>query len=240
MGEEQNKSWYSSVIETIANSYTKVLEAVKKHGMMVSLFVMVLFVLLWSLIINPIRFNDMIEMQWKHHIENEKNVKDVMVQRRYDADEVVGGIMTNIMDKYKANRIILLEKHNSVQSLGNVDFLYLSCTMEQIDITRDEMDYISDDLQRQIVPNLLGNQMINLLRHRPYLYYNLENYKRSECRLLMKLKKIGEREVLMIPFSDKNNRPLLIMVICGDNLNVDGIVNYVDGYKKQISDLLIF
>ena len=53
MGNEGN-SWITGVFEGITNGFTKVLASVKKHGMLVSLFTVVILILLWSLIIRTL------------------------------------------------------------------------------------------------------------------------------------------------------------------------------------------
>ena len=242
MGEtNHDKNWIGSVFESITNGFNRMLEGVRKHGVMFSLFTMIIVISLWSLIINPIHLIEMIEHQFYKYVESEKDNKELLIERRYEANEIVGDIMSKLLFKFKCNRVLLLEKHNSVQSLGIVDFLYLSCTLEMLDNNNPEIDYISEDLQRQIVINLLGNDVIGLLKHSKYLVYdNLPQYKKSQCRLLNKLKEAGEKQVIIYPFCDSKHRPLMILVICGDNLNVKEIVDYVDGYSNQISNLLIF
>lgn len=243
--EGEDRGMFNNIIDSVVSGYEKLIQTIKKHGILYSIFVMVLFIILWTLIINPIRLNTIIEERLKHQWEQSQQEqveqKQELIERRYQANELVGDIMTKILYKFKANRVLLLEKHNSVQSLGNVDFLYLSCTLEMLDLNNPETDYLSQDLQRQMTVNLLGNDVIGLLRHSKYLWYDdLQNYQKSQCRLLNKLKKDGEKQALLIPFCDVKHRPLLIMVVCGDNLNPKEIYNYVEDYSKQITDLLIY
>lgn len=243
--EEENKGLFNNIIDSVVNAWEKSVKLVKKHGIMYSIFIMLIFVFFWTLIVNPIRINNILEerlkMQWQQSQQEQVEQKQELIDRRYQANEAVADIMTKLLYKFKCNRVMLLEKHNSVQSLGNVDFLYLSCSLEMIDLNNPTTDYISEDLQRQMTVNLLGNDVIGLLKHSKYLFYDdLQNYNKSQCRLLNKLKKQGEQQALIIPFTDKNHRPLLIMVICGNNLNVKEIYSYVEDHSKQITDLLIF
>lgn len=242
---EGNKGFFNNVIDSIVNGYEKFIKIIKKHGLGYSILIMILFIIFWTLIINPIRFNNIIEDRLKSHTEqvNQEETEKVeeLIERRYKANEICGDIMSKLLFKFNANRVLLLEKHNSVKSLGNVDFLYLSCSLEMLDTHNPDTDYISEDLQRQMTVNLLGNDVIGLLKHSKYLYYNnLQDYKRNQCRLLNKLKEAGEKEALIYPFCDKNHRPILILVVCGDNLNVKEILDYIDEFNKQITDLLIF
>ena len=236
-----NKTWIAEVLGAIVDGFNKMLSGVRKHGVMLSFFTVIILLILWSLIINPIHLNEMIEHQFYKYVETEKDNKELFIERRYEANEIVGDIMSRLLEKYNCNRVLLLEKHNSVANLGNVDFLYLSCTLEMIDIQNEKTDYISEDLQRQMVVNLLGSDVLGLLKHSKYLFYkNLQTYNKSQCRLLNKLKAEGENECIIYPFCDSKHRPMLILVICGDNLKVNEIVDYIETYSKQITDLLIY
>lgn len=245
MEEGQDKGLFNNILDSVVNAWEKSVKLVKKHGILYSIFIMLIFVFFWTLIVNPIRINNILEERLKHQWEqNQKEQveeQNTMIERRYEANEIVGDIMTKILYKYKANRVMLLEKSNGTKSLGNVDYLYINATMEFLDNSNPDIEYISEDLQRQMTMNLLGTQMINSLKHSKYLWYDdLQTYKRSQCRLLNKLKVQGEKQCLIYPFCDKNHRPLLLLVVCGDDLNYKEIVNYIDEFSKQISDLLIF
>lgn len=180
-------------------------------------------------------------MQYELQQKEQTLYKQELIDRRYTANDIIGALMNKTLHKWNCNRVILLEKHNSMQSLGNVDFLYLSASIELIDVQNEDIDYIADDLQRQVVFNLLGAEINTALRHNDYLFFNhLQTSKRNECRLLNKLADEGENQCLLIPFADNKHRVLLIMVITGDNLNVSEITEYINENKQQITDLLIF
>ncbi len=126
-------------------------------------------------------------------------------------------------------------------SLGNVDFLYLSCSLEMLNPNATNLSYISEDLQRQVVLNLLGNDMLGMLKHKDYIYYkDVAKYTHPQHRLIHKLKNAGDKETLLIPFKDANHRPLLLLVISGENIQVEEIIDYINQFTKQITDLLIY
>lgn len=242
---EEGKGMFDNIITSLVNGYEKVIKIFKKHGILYAIFIMVIFILFWSFIVNPIKFNNIIEERLKAHTEQIKqeeiNNVEELIERRYEANEIIGDIMSKLLYKFQANRVLLLEKHNSVKSLGNVDFLYLSASLEMIDLNNPDTDYISEDLQRQMTVNLLGNDVLGLLKHSKYLWFdNLQEYDKSQCRLLNKLKKENEKQVIIYPFCDSKHRPLLILVVCGEQLNKSDIVSYIDEFGKQITDLLIF
>ena len=214
MEEYKDKNWIGSTFESITSGFSKMLASIKKHGWKATLFTLVGISLLWSVVLNPIRIGDLVNESWQNMLKKEKQDKDIMIERRYQANEIVGDIMSRLLLRFGCNRVLLLEKHNSIQSLGNVDFLYVSCTLEMLD-NDPEIDYISEDLQRQMVVNLLGNDVLGLLKHSKYLYFDdLQNYRRSQCRLLNKLKEVEEKQCIIYPFCDSKHRPLLIHVVC--------------------------
>lgn len=240
-----DKSLYPNILKVLADAFNTFVKTFKKNGLATSAVIMILFIILWTFIINPIRIGDIIErkleMQYEMQQKQQTEITQELIERRYEANDVIGGIMSKILSKYNCSRVLLLEKHNSMQSLGKVDFLYLSASIELINPDDENIKYMTEDLQRQVVYSLLGADINTLLRHNEYLYLDsLNTHKRNGCRLINKLVEQGENEVILYPFLDKKKRPLLIMVICGDDLKVNEIVEYIHENSKQISDLLIF
>ena len=87
----------------------------------------------------------------------------------------------------------------------------------------------------------MGNDMINTLKHRNYLYYpDVASCNHPQHRLIHKLQSAGDKECLIIPFKDANNRPLLLFVVTGENLDVEGITKYIDRYSNQIKECLLW
>ena len=234
-----------SVLGAISTGLTKLIGAVKKYGIISSVVAMALFVGSYTLVINPIRVDQIVEKRIEYVMEKENNkaveVREISIEKRYKADEIVGDIMVKLIDKYEnIQRVLLLEKHNSLQSISGVDFLYLSCSMEMLTPNSIHLNYLSEDLQKQIVVNLMGNDMINTLKHRDYLYYpDVASCKHPQHRLIHKLRDAGDKECVIIPFKDANHRPLLLFVITGQNLDVDGITEYIQQFSKTIEDCLL-
>ena len=234
-----------SVLGAISTGLTKLIGAVKKYGIISSVVAMALFVGSYTLVINPIRVDQIVEKRIEYVMEKENNkaveVREISIEKRYKADEIVGDIMVKLIDKYdNIQRVLLLEKHNSLQSISGVDFLYLSCSMEMLTPNSIHLNYLSEDLQKQIVVNLMGNDMINTLKHRDYLYYpDVASCNHPQHRLIHKLRDAGDKECVIIPFKDANHRPLLLFVITGQNLDVDGITEYIQQFSKTIEDCLL-
>lgn len=234
-----------SILGAITSGLTNLIGTVKKYGVISSIVAMSLFVGSYTLIINPIRVDQIVEKRIEYVMQKESNKaveeREVSIEKRYKADEIVGDIMVKLIDKYEnISRVMLLEKHNSLQSLSGVDFLYLTCSMEMLTPNSSHLKYLSEDLQKQIVVNLMGNDMINTLKHRDYLYYSdVASCKHPQHRLIHKLKEAGEKECVIIPFKDANHRPLLLFVITGENLDVEGITDYIQQFSKTIEDCLL-
>lgn len=240
-----DKELFGNIINAFVEAYNKFVKTFKKNGFFLCALAMFLFILLWTLVINPINVNEIIQKsldnQFQRQMQQQTELKEELIERRYQANDRIGNIMSRILYRYDCNRVMLLEKHNSLQSLGNVDFLYLSASIELINTDNDSVKYMTEDLQRQVVYSLLGDEINKLLHHNKYLYYHdLQQHNRTECRLIRKLIEQNENEVILYPFNNSKNRPLLILVICGDNLNVEDIVSYIDEHSKEITDMLIF
>ena len=241
----EKKTWITEVLCGIVDGFNKMLGGVKKHGVMLSFFTVIILLILWSLIINPIHLNEMIEHQFYHYIEqqktNSKNETEVSIERRENANYFVSELMFNIIRKYKSvNRVLLLEKHNGTSNLKGVDFLYSSCTYELLNNGLENPIYLYDDLQRQTNINLLGVNFIQTLKHTDYLYFNdLIKQGSNESRLLRKLNQAGDHEAIIFSFKDASHRPLIMLIVGGDNLDETDITEYVIQFKKQIEEMLM-
>ena len=237
--------WYQQIFQAIANGFSKFIGIFKRNGFIYSLATMMVFLSAYAFVLNPVSCSRIYEnsVEWVYEYQKTKqNEKKIYyIEKRYKADEIVGGIMVEAIDKFECiQRILLLEKHNSVQSLSGVDFLYLTCSMEMLTPNSRHLNYLSEDLQRQIVVNLMGNDMITTLKHRDYLYYpDVASCNHPQHRLIHKLQSAGDKECLIIPFKDANNRPLLLFVVTGENLDVEGITKYIDRYSNQIKECLL-
>lgn len=244
-GKNDNKNWISGVFDSITNGYNNVIASVKKHGWRTALFTLVSISLLWSVVINPIRIGDIINDQWKSHLQDERVIADNKTEesilRRENANYFVSELMINIIDKFDSvNRVILLEKHNGTASLKGVDFLYSSCTYELVNDRLENPQFLYEDLQKQTNLNLLGANLIQTLKHKDYIFIdNLEKQKNNHCRLLRKLYNVGDQQSIIFSFKDTNHRPIIMLIISGDNLDVKSIEDYIMPFKKQIEELLI-
>lgn len=245
MENNNDKSWISSVFEAVTNGFSSMLASIKKHGWRTAILTMLILILVWSVVLNPIRIGDMVEDAWKKKVIADKELVDKMTEesivRRENANYFVTELMVNVMEKFKGvKRMILLEKHNGSSNLKGVDFLYSSCTYELVSDSIKHPQYLFDDLQKQTNLNLLGQNLIQTLKHRDYLYFDdIETQSSNHIRILRKLKNVGDSEAIIFSFKDNKHRPIIMLVISGEDLNVKEITSYINLYKKQIEELLI-
>lgn len=244
MEDNQEKGFFNNIITSLVAGYEKLIKIFKKHGVLYSIFLMIIFIIFWSLIINPIRINDIVEKQLErqqqHQVEKIKEETEANIERREKANFFVADLMVRTMDRFSGiNRMLLLEKHNGTSNINGVDFLYSSATYELVNDSVAEPVYLYDDLQRQTNINLFGN-MVQTLKHSDYLFFSdLSKDKSNQYRLLRKLYLGGDSQAIVFSFKDQNHRPLILLVISGNDLPKDEIVDYIDQFKTQIEELLI-
>lgn len=243
--ENEEKGMFNNIIDSLVSGYEKLIKIFKKHGVLYSILIMVIFIVFWTLIINPIRLNNIIEDRLKQHhnevnIEQSEKVEENIV-RRENANYFVAELMINIIKKFdNVDRVLLLEKHNGSSNINGVDFLYSSATYELVNDEIENPQYLFDDLQKQTNLNLLGVNLIQTLKHTDYLVFDdLQKQRNNHCRLLRKLYNAGDKQAIIFSFKDTKHRPIIMLIVSGDNLDVRNITEYIMQFKKQIEELLI-
>lgn len=245
MENEENKGMLNDILNGLMNAFNKFMSLLKKHGIMTVIISMVLFIFLYSLIIYPINIGSIVEERIKKHTEEiqteQINKVSESIERRENANYFVAEMMLNIISKYhNINRVLLLEKHNGSSNLNGVDFLYSSATYELVNDSIENPTYLFDDLQKQTNINLLGVNLIQTLKHTDYLEFNdLKKQRNNQCRLLRKLYQSGDKQAVIYSFKDKRHRPLIMLIVSGDNLNIEDITEYINQFRTQIEELLI-
>lgn len=234
-------NWYDTMLNGMASAFGKFVSAFKKHGLLFSTFVMVLFVLCYTLIINPIRLDRIVESRLETAYQKGKQEEAESMQRRLKADQIVGDIMTRMIDKFPdIHRCLVLEAHNSLRSLQMIDFLYYSCTMEMLTPNSRHFNYLSDDLQRQMRSNLIGQNMVNTLKHREYIIYDdIQECHHPDHRLIHKLADAGDSQCIIVPFLNEEDDPVILLIVSGNELPTDDIIDYISTFKKQIEQCLM-
>lgn len=241
MNDNKQLNWYNSILNTISDVASKFIRAFKKNGFIFSFATMMVFILIYCTIINPINVGKIVERKLLTEKEKSIEANELAMQRRLEADEIVGDIMTKIVDKFESvHRVMMLEAHNSLQSLQGIDFLYYSCTSEMLTPNSRNFNYLSDDIQRSMRANLIGNNMLQILKHRDYILYdNIAECNHPQHRLIHKLADAGDSQAILIPFLNNKKDPVILLVISGDNLPTNEIIEYVNEHKKSIEQCLM-
>lgn len=223
----------SEIANALSNAFAKVVGAVKRNGVLISTWAVLLFIILYTFIINPININEFIkEKQNQMEAQHNENV-----DKRLLADQVIPTILENIRIKFGLERVSLLEMHNSTQNMNGVSFLYLSMIYEEV---ADSVDYITDAYQYQRTGNFYevftemkrdGYVIINDMEHCEDIRFK---------RITKRMVKNGTHSAIFIPIFNENMRIDAVLVLSSskDIINSKeigaGIAIPVEEIKKLI------
>lgn len=229
----QMKIPVSEIANALSNAFAKVVGAVKRNGVLISTWAVLLFIILYTFIINPININELIKE--KHsQMEAEHNEN---VDKRLLADQIMPTILENIRIKYNLQRVSLLEMHNSTQNMNGVSFLYLSMIYEEV---ADSVDYITDAYQYQRTGNF--HELFTDMKKDGYVILNDmdKNNDPRYSRITKRMVKNGTHSAMFIPIYNHNMRIDAVLVLSSsrDIINSKeigaGISKPVEEIKKLI------
>ena len=235
----------STLLTSLSTAFNKFVLTFKKNGLLYTTIILLLFILTFTLIINPIRIDSIVEEQIEKHYDMTKNEEQKQKSendvKRIKADEIITPLLEDIQSKFNLDRVILFESHNNTENISHCPFLFYSATYEVIDCDDYAIDYISDSFQRQYTSNFLCNEVMLMLKHKDYIYYdNLQNYNRNKSRLLIKLKRFDVKNAMLIPIRSKEGQVIMLIVVCdNDAINCDEVYRYLKPSLSQISQSLI-
>ena len=221
------------IATALSNAFSKVVGAVKRNGVLMSTWGVILFLVLYTFIINPINVNEIlkekkIEMEAQHN-EN--------VDKRLLADQVIPTILENIRIKYNLERVSLLEMHNSTQNMNGVSFLYLSMIYEEIS---DSTDYITDAYQYQRTGNY-SDLFLQMKRDGYVIINDMEHCEDIRFkRITKRMVKNGTRSAMFLPIFNQNMRIDAVLVLSSANSIINsreigaGISKPIEEIKKLI------
>ena len=221
------------ITNALSNAFAKVVDAVKRNGSLISAWAVLLFILLYTFVVNPININELIKE--KHdQMEAQHNEN---VDKRLLADQLIPTILENIRIKCSLDRVSLLEMHNSTQNINGVSFLYLSMIYEEV---ADSVDYITDSYQYQRTGNFYemfaemkkdGCVIINDMEHCEDIRFK---------RITKRMVKNGTHSAMFIPITNTNGRidAVLVFSSARDTINSReigaGISKPIEEIKKLI------
>lgn len=235
----------TTLLTSLSTAFNKFVLTFKKNGLLYTTIILLLFILTFTLVINPIRIDTIVEEQIEKHYDMTKNEEQKQKSendvKRIKADEIITPLLEDIQSKFKLERVILFESHNNTENISHCPFLFYSATYEVIDCDNYAIDYISDSFQRQYTSNFLATEAMTMLKHKDYIYYdNLQNYNRNKSRLLIKLKRFGVKNAMIIPIRSKDGQVIMLIVVCdNDAINCDEVYRYLKPSLSQISQSLI-
>lgn len=235
----------TTLLTSLSTAFNKFVLTFKKNGLLYTTIILLLFILTFTLIINPIRIDSIVEEQIEKHYDMTKNEEQKQKSendvKRIKADEIITPLLEDIQSKFRLERVILFESHNNTENISHCPFLFYSATYEVIDCDNYSIDYISDSFQRQYTSNFLCNEVMTMLKHKDYIYYdNLQNYNRNKSRLLIKLKRFDVKNAMLIPIRSKEGQVIMLIVVCdNDAINCDEVYRYLKPSLSQITQSLI-
>lgn len=223
----------SEIANALSNAFAKVVGAVKRNGVLISTWAVLLFIILYTFIINPININELIKE--KHNqMEAEHNEN---VDKRLLADQLMPTILENIRLKYGLDRVSLLEMHNSTQNMNGVSFLYLSMIYEEV---ADSVDYITDAYQYQRTGNFY--ELFNEMRKNGYVILNnMEDQDPKYARITKRMVKNGIHSAMFIPIFNQNMRIDAVLVLSSskDVINAAEIGRNIAKNVAEIKKLIL-
>ena len=235
----------TTLLTSLSTAFNKFVLTFKKNGLLYTTIILLLFILTFTLIINPIRIDSIIEEQIEKHYDKTKDEEQKQKSendvKRIKADEIITPLLEDIQGKFQLDRVILFESHNNTENIAHCPFLFYSATYEVIDCDDYAIDYISDSFQRQYTNNFLCNEVMTMLKHKDYLYYdNLQNYNRNKSRLLIKLKRFDVKNAMLIPICSKEGQVIMLIVVCNSEIiDCESVFKYLKPSLSQISQSLM-
>ena len=223
----------SEITNALSNAFTKVIDAVKRNGALTSAWGVILFLVLYTLVINPININELINE--KHdQMEAQHNEN---VDKRLLADQMIPTVLENIRIKYNLDRVSLLEMHNSTQNINGVSFLYLSMIYEEV---ADSVDYITDSYQYQRTGNFY-EMFAEMKKCGCVILNDMDNIKDPKyARIIKRMVKNGTHSAMFMPIFNQNMRIDAVLVFSSANDTINskeiwtGISKPVEEIKKLI------
>lgn len=221
------------LINAMSGAFAKITGAVKRNGVLISTWAVLLFIVLYTCIINPLDISKILN---ERNTINENKHKE-NVEKRLLADQMIPTILENIRLKYNLDRVCLLEMHNSTQNMNNVSFLYFSMIYEEVS---DSVDYVMDNYQYQRTGNF--TEMFKAMKKCGYVIMNdMDNVKDPKySRITRRMIKNGTHSAMFLPIFNQNMRIDAILVLSSskDIINSkeigSGIAIPVEEIKKLI------
>ena len=223
------------IVETIGSMFSRFVGVLKKYGVLLSTWAVLLFVILYSVIINPFDMNKMISA-----MEKDRNTQhQESIDKRLIADQTVPAILKSLRLENGLTRVCLMEMHNSTENINNVSFLYMSMVYEDFDFQNDSIMSVSDFYQQQRTSDY--TDVFNVMKTKGYVYLeDLDNYKDEFCiRMVRKVRHNGVKSIMLVPlFNGSRIDGILVMTSFNKTMDVkkigSGLYKPVESIKSLI------
>lgn len=221
------------LITAMSGAFAKITGAVKRNGVLISTWAVLLFIVLYTCIINPLDINKILD---ERNTIKENQHKENM-EKRLLCDQMIPTILENVRIKFNLDRVCLLEMHNSTQNINNVSFLYFSMIYEEVS---DSVDYVTDNYQYQRTGNF--TELFKAMKKCGYVIMNdMDNIKDPKyARITKRMVKNGTHSAMFIPIFNQNMRIDAILVLSSSKETINskeigsGIAIPVEEIKKLI------
>ena len=224
-----------NLLTTITTAFSKFVGVIKKNGVAVTTYGVLLLIVLYSVIINPINFEKILNEREiydkKQHVES--------VEKRLMADQLVPPILENIRLKFGLDRVCLLEMHNSTQNINHVSFLYMSLTYEQYDFANDSIMSVADSYQSQRTSEYYD--VFETMYKQGYVYIeDLENYNgKLGNKLCRKMLANGAKSVFIVPLTkDGRIDAMLVLTSRTKTMDIKHIGANISTYVEKLRTLI--
>lgn len=224
-----------NLLTTITTAFSKFVGVIKKNGVAVTTYGVLLLIVLYSVIVNPINIEKILNEREiddkKQHVES--------VEKRLMADQLVPPILENIRLRFGLDRVCLLEMHNSTQNINHVSFLYMSLTYEQYDFANDSIMSVADSYQSQRTSEYYD--VFETMYKQGYVYIeDLENYDgRLGMKLCKKMLANGAKSVFIVPLTkDGRIDAMLVLTSRTKTMDIKHIGANISTYVEKLRTLI--
>lgn len=224
-----------TIMESITSAFSKFVGAVKRNGVLISTYCCLLLIFLYSVIINPINIENVLENIQR----NNDAAHTASVDKRLLADQLIPPIIENMRMKFGVDRVCILELHNSTENINKVSFLYMSVVYEDFDFSNDSIDFIGDSYQKQRTSEYYT--IFNELDKNGYIYLsNLDEYEgQANAKLIRKVRKNGVKSMFLVPLLNKGRIDgIIVLTSMQPTMNVIEIGKEMSPYVDKIKTLI--
>lgn len=224
-----------NLLTTITTAFSKFVGVIKKNGVAVTTYGVLLLIVLYSVVVNPINIEKILNEREiddkKQHVES--------VEKRLMADQLVPPILENIRLRFGLDRVCLLEMHNSTQNINHVSFLYMSLTYEQYDFANDSIMSVADSYQSQRTSEYYD--VFETMDKQGYVYIeDLENYDgKLGNKLCRKMLANGAKSVFIVPLTkDGRIDAMLVLTSRTKTMDIKHIGANMSTYVEKLRTLI--